>query len=302
MTSKKRKYGDLSARPLPTEDPSLIDDVFAAFTGTRPSSQPAADSLPSEAAAPNSLTTPAQRAAPAPDTAPARETTPARHASAAQNVLEPLHDAAAAPRAAPAQTATVAGYTRVPNDLLDRILPTLDPYDQTVLVRLYRLSRGFGSDTCRVSIPVLAKACNVSERQVRISVGRLEVRELVRRIEQDFGNKDRSLRGTTFLILIPDTTTAQRTTPARYATPAQGSAAAHGAANKEKALKENSKKGINRLTPDEIQSFTSTVADLLVEGKSIEEVEAQYAPSMHPADWAAVKSVALAQTAPKKGK
>src|SRR5918995_1898822 len=36
MTSKKRKYGDLSARPLPTEGEDLIDDVFAAFTGPRP--------------------------------------------------------------------------------------------------------------------------------------------------------------------------------------------------------------------------------------------------------------------------
>ena len=40
MTSKKRRYGDLSERPLPTEDPSLIDDVFAAFTGTRPAVEP----------------------------------------------------------------------------------------------------------------------------------------------------------------------------------------------------------------------------------------------------------------------
>lgn len=36
MTSKKRKYGDLSARQPPTSDPSLLDDVFAAFTGKRP--------------------------------------------------------------------------------------------------------------------------------------------------------------------------------------------------------------------------------------------------------------------------
>jgi hypothetical protein len=296
MTSKKRKYGDLSARPLPTEDPSLIDDVFAAFTGTRPTDAPAEVSSPEGLARQEAQPTPARRAA------PARQTTPAQGAAAAQGVTEPLHDAAAAQRAAPAQGAAVAGYTRVPNDLLDRILPTLDPYDQTVLVRLYRLSRGFGSDTCRVSIPVLAKACNVSERQVRISVGRLEVRELVRRVEQDFGNRDRSLRGTTFLILIPDATPARGATPARYAAPAQSAAPARGAANKDKALKENSKRGINRLTPEEIQSFTSTVADLLVVGKPMEEVEASYAPSMHPADWAAVKSVALAQAAPKKGK
>jgi hypothetical protein len=153
-----------------------------------------------------------------------------------------------------------------------------------------------------VSIPTLAKACNVSERQARISVGRLEGRELVRRIEQDFGNRDKSLRGTTFLILISDAGPARGATPARYATPAQGAAPARGAANKDKALKENSKRGVNRLAPDEIQSFTATVVDLLAEGKSLKDVEAQYAPSMHPADWAAVKSVALAQGSTKKGK
>ncbi len=296
MTSKKRKYGDLSARPSPIEDPTLIDDVFAAFTGTRPSSPPAADSLTSAPAAvePEPPSTPAQRAT------PARDAAPAWSASAAQQRPEPLHDAGAARHAAPAQPATVAGYTRVPNDLLDRILPTLDPYDQAVLVRLFRLARGFNSDTCRVSIPTLAKACNVSERQARISVGRLEGRELVRRIGQDFGNSDRSLRGTTFLILISDATPARGATPARYATHVQGAAPARGAANKDKALKENSKRGVNRLSPDEIQSFTSTVVDLLAEGKSVEEIEVSYAPSMHPADWAVVKSVALAQATPKR--
>src|SRR5258708_1131809 len=35
MTSKKRKYGDLSAR-VTNSDPSLLDDVFRAFTGQTP--------------------------------------------------------------------------------------------------------------------------------------------------------------------------------------------------------------------------------------------------------------------------
>jgi hypothetical protein len=65
--------------------------------------------------------------------------------------------------------------------------------------------------------------------------------------------------------------------------------------NKEKALKENNKKEINRLTPDEIQSFAATVADLLAEGKSFEEIEPRFTSSMHPMDWVTVKSVAKAQ-------
>jgi hypothetical protein len=169
-------------------------------------------------------------------------------------------------------------------------------------MRLYRLSRGFSSDTCRVSVPTLAKACNVSERQVRISVGRLEARELIQRVEQDFGNKDKALRGTVFRILISDPTPARSATPARYATPAQSSAPARDAANKRKDFKENNKKGINRLTPEEIKSFTSTVADLLGEGQFIEEVESRFAPNMHAVDWATIRSTALAQAAPKRGK
>jgi DNA-binding Lrp family transcriptional regulator len=171
-----------------------------------------------------------------------------------------------------------------------------------VLVRLYRLSRGFNSETCRVSVPTLAKACNVSERQVRKSVSKLEARELIARVEQDFGNKDRALRGTIFRILIADPTTARGAAPVHSAAHVRSAAPAHGAANKDKDLKGNNKKGINRLTPDEIRSFTATVADLLGQGQSVEEIELRFAPTMHAVDWATVRSTALAQSAPKKGK
>jgi Bacteriophage replication protein O len=188
---------------------------------------------PDENVAKEASATPARRAA------PALHAAPAPRASAAPSQPEPLHRAADAPRATPAQQATVAGYTRVSNDLLDRILPTLDTYDQAVLIRLYRLSRGFNSDTCRVSVPTLAKACNVSERQVRKSVSKLEARELIQRIEQDFGNKNKALRGTIFRILIADPTPARGAAPAYNATPARGASPAHSAANKDKDLKGN---------------------------------------------------------------
>jgi hypothetical protein len=66
--------------------------------------------------------------------------------------------------------------------------------------------------------------------------------------------------------------------------------------------KNNNKKGINRMTPEEIQSFTPTVADLFGEGHSIKESEMKFAPTMHAVDWATVRTTALAQVAPKKGK
>jgi hypothetical protein len=236
MTSKKkRKYGDLTDQAASNNDPEIFADVFAAFTGRRPPMrvpETVADNETDQA-------TPAQRTTPAYHATPASRTTLARGAAPAQKEPEPLHRAGAAPRATPAQQTTAAGFTRVPNELLDRIIPTLDTYDQSVLIRLYRLARGFNSDTCRVSVPTLAKACNISERQTRKSIVKLEGRELIQRIEQDFGNKNMALRGTTFKILISEATTARRTAPAQQATPAQYAAPARGAANKVNTQKES---------------------------------------------------------------
>jgi hypothetical protein len=54
--------------------------------------------------------------------------------------------------------------------------------------------------------------------------------------------------------------------------------------------------------PNRVYLFTATVADLLGEGQSIEEVETRFAPTMHAVDWATIRSTALARAAPKKGK
>ena len=230
MTSKKkRKYGELTDQTASNNDPEIFAEVFAAFTGHRP---------PTRGPEAPKIGEPVKHS-PAQQTTPVRRATPAQYAAAAQKEVEPLHRAAAAPRATPAQQTTVAGFTRVPNELLDRILPTLDTYDQSVLIRLYRLARGFNSDTCRVSLPTLAKACNISERQTRKSIVRLEARQLVQRLEQDFGNKNIALRGTTFKLLISDPTPARRATPELQTTPAQYATPAHSAANKENTQKEN---------------------------------------------------------------
>ncbi len=55
-----------------------------------------------------------------------------------------------------------------------------------------------------------------------------------------------------------------------------------------------------KLSPEDIAAFTATVADLLGEGKTLEEIETQFAESMHPEDWAAVKSMAQGQMAAKE--
>ena len=219
MTSKKRKYGNLSERPLPTEDESLVDDVFAAFT-RRP-------------------TTILPNVPPAPLAPPVWNAPDAPIAPDAPKVPDPLHAAPDAQYAPPALPAPVAGFTRVPNDMLDRTLPTLEVYAQSLLVRLYRLSRGFNSDTCNVSVGKLATACNFSIRKVQMGLAALERRGLIQRLKEDHKNRDFNLRGITFKILIFNPSPARRTPPAQHAPDAPNTPGAPDAPNKLNTQKEN---------------------------------------------------------------
>ncbi|MGA9773116.1 MAG: hypothetical protein WBV94_29065 [Blastocatellia bacterium] len=101
-------------------------------------------------------------------------------------------------------------YTKTPNDLWDELMPTLDPYDQIVLWQLYRLSRGHHRDTCTVGFPRLAKRCNISPKQVQISVGRLEKRALIKRMGSDFGNRNIAERGNIYEVYLPEGREAPR--------------------------------------------------------------------------------------------
>ena len=73
------------------------------------------------------------------------------------------------------------GYYPVFNDISDRLIPELqlDPYQQTVLQRLYRLSRGWKSEECEVGLGTLAKFCVMSRSQVQRSVAKLIEKGLV---------------------------------------------------------------------------------------------------------------------------
>jgi hypothetical protein len=122
--------------------------------------------------------------------------------------------------------------------MLDRILPTLDIYGQSLLLRLYRLSRGFNSDTCNVSVGKLARACNFSIRKVQMGLASLEMRGLIQRLTEDHKNRDFNLRGITFRILISDPSPARRTPPAQQASGASPTPGALDAPNKLNTQKE----------------------------------------------------------------
>jgi hypothetical protein len=70
---------------------------------------------------------------------------------------------------------TSKGYFPAYNDLSDRLIPQmgLNPFEQSVLQRLYRLSRGWKSDECEVGLGTLAKFCVMSRSQVQRSVAAL---------------------------------------------------------------------------------------------------------------------------------
>lgn len=165
MTSKKRKYGNLSERPLPTEDESLVDDVFAAFT-RRPSPAPSNIEAPSISS------------------------------------RQPLQIGVPPIIEAPPKSERAKGFLRVTNELLDDILPTLRPSEQVILLRLYRLSRGFSKSTCTVSIGTLASRCHLKPSQTRSCLKELERRRLILRLGVDLANPVQDLRGITFDVLV----------------------------------------------------------------------------------------------------
>ena len=201
------------------------------------------------------------------------------------------------------------GYYPTFNDISDRLVPELklDAYEQVIVYRMYRLSRGWQRDICVIGHTTLANATNLSRSTVQKTVARLIERGLI----ENLG--DRGNDGTEYRVL-PGVPVLQRGIPPDGIPPQSKGGISHGTRrsdgipsgghikNNKGFYKNNNKKGINRLTPEELQSFTATVADLLEEGQSIKEVEMKFAPTMHAVDWATVRTTALAQVAPKKGK
>jgi DNA-binding Lrp family transcriptional regulator len=141
--------------------------------------------------------------------------------------------------APPAILARPEQHTRVPNEIFEDILPTLKTSEQSVLLRLYRLTWGFQKDTCHVSKGKLAKACNLSPRQVVTCLQALEKRRFIRRVHVDLDNKNQSDRGITFQMLLPQAARAKISPPANISPGAKISAGEETAPNKINTQKEN---------------------------------------------------------------
>jgi hypothetical protein len=146
-------------------------------------------------------------------------------------------DATVAPHAP-----VISGYTSFTNDLLDRILPTLDPFEQVVLLRLYRLTHGFNQEVAKVGYNKLISACNVKKRKLSDAIRMLEQRGYIERVGLEQGGARREERGTHYRILLHAPTRASGATVARRATVAPDATVAPNDPYKRKALKENLKR------------------------------------------------------------
>lgn len=176
---------------------------------------------------------------------------PAVNSAPAENIAapeitsrQPLKTSAPENISPPAIFSHPEQHTRIPNEIFEDILPTLRTSEQSILLRLYRLTWGFQKDSCHVSMGKLGKACNLSARQVTTCVQVLEKRRLVKRVHVDLDNKNQHERGVTFQMLLPQAARAKSSPPAISSPPAKNSAGEEIADNKVNTLKENTQ------TPD----------------------------------------------------
>lgn len=133
--------------------------------------------------------------------------TPVESTPAVNMTSPPLEKLPAVETTPPVETTPAAikkGYQRIPNEVMDNILPTMRPAEQAVYLRLYRLSHGFNQRTCLISLPALALKCHLSESQTRFAVRNVEARGYIRQVRVEQGA---AKRGIEFEVWTPMETT-----------------------------------------------------------------------------------------------
>ena len=82
---------------------------------------------------------------------------------------------------APDLVDTGRGYFPVYNDVTDRLIRDLklDVYEQSVLLKMYRESRGWKLDECEISHAEIVRSCNISKSQSQRTLAKLSARGLI---------------------------------------------------------------------------------------------------------------------------
>jgi predicted transcriptional regulator len=204
MTSKKRRrYGDLAARPLPTDDPALVDEVFAAFT-RRP---PSPDNLGgAKKPSPDKIAAPKLDAPkiPSPDIGQSL----ARTVGSLPDLVS-LPNLSIHPLIEQAERLTYRkGHARHNHDFWDSIISQLPGNEQNVYSWLYRFREGNSNITIILSLLTLAARCGVDEKTVGRAIKRLADKGFVRDHSNHFG-KGRA-QGKRFWVYVPTALLAEQ--------------------------------------------------------------------------------------------
>ncbi len=88
-------------------------------------------------------------------------------------------------------------FLKISHEVLDTLLPHLEPSEAVVFLRLYRLSVGFNQKTCTVGMSTLMRVSNLSESCCRRALRRLIELGLIRQLEV---LNTREVKGTTYQI------------------------------------------------------------------------------------------------------
>ena len=138
----------------------------------------------------------------------------------------------------------VKGFLRLPNTVVDSLLPTLDVYEQATFIQLYRLSHGFGNHTCKISLPALQARTGLKPTSMKQAIARLQARGVVEKVAAEIGfGRD---QGITYWV-SPD----GRQTYGDWQSP-RGSQSPGDHNKRKEILKENFLKG--GLTPEQIKA------------------------------------------------
>lgn len=134
----------------------------------------------------------------------------------------------------------VKGHTQLPHRYTDHLPRWLSADEQAVYVQLYRLSWGWGKDTCFISNPKLAERSGVPETSMRRAVKKLTGKGLIEKTDRKFGGSDQGIEYRVFSL--------DRLTVGDRASSVDS--LSNVAPNKEKDLKENLKGVDASLCPD----------------------------------------------------
>jgi hypothetical protein len=228
------------------------DLIFDKMTGRSPgnerSATPVSETSPATESRDDSL------AATVPQS---RNASPAINDTRRSDPLPPARNATQSSHVSVSGDRAKGGYLRVPNAIADELFASLTPDEAIVYFRLYRLSYGFGQETCMVGAPALARATNLSERSIMRIIKRLESRSLVERTGANF-TAPHAARGNTYRVNLPPGIPASLTGIDRES--GNDSVATNDRGARNKVLKEKSNSGLHKvsepeLTPAQIAGF-----------------------------------------------